>query len=107
CISRRVLYGPVAPPFAPAAAPGLPPIAHPFQNPMGLFRFLLVAATCIAAGLTFSCHQMPREHAAPLRAIVDLPDGWHFHFGAEHGSAALAGAVAGWPEVRLPHTWNA
>jgi beta-galactosidase len=38
---------------------------------------------------------------------MELNDAWNFRFGADQGSAALAGTVASWPTVRLPHTWNA
>ena len=74
---------------------------------MGFSRFFLALTIAIAGGLTFSCRHIPADHAAPIRASVDLNEGWKFHLGAGHESVALAGDVAAWPDVRLPHTWNA
>lgn len=43
----------------------------------------------------------------PARLMAPLVEGWAFRYGEEHTAAALAGTVADWPLVRLPHTWNA
>jgi beta-galactosidase len=42
----------------------------------------------------------------PARLTRPMEEGWLFRFGGSE-EAALAGQVAGWPTVRLPHTWNA
>jgi beta-galactosidase len=81
-------------------------LPHTLPHLMGSSHFLLALTLGFAVALNFSCRHVPAGNPPP-RASIELNDGWNFCFGAEHGAAALAGAVTGWPTVRLPHTWNA
>jgi beta-galactosidase len=48
----------------------------------------------------------PAAAAEIMRPAVTLDGAWHFRFGGD-AAAALAGEVAAWPAVTVPHTWNA
>jgi beta-galactosidase len=73
---------------------------------MGPFRFLL-ALIAFASCLIFPCRLVSGENPSAVRLSVDLNEAWKFQAGAARGPAALAGEVAAWPTVQLPHTWNA
>jgi beta-galactosidase len=44
---------------------------------------------------------------APLRPRQPLERGWRFQLGEFAGAAEAVAASAQWPEVAVPHTWNA
>ncbi|SDR67836.1 glycoside hydrolase family 2 TIM barrel-domain containing protein [Opitutus sp. GAS368] len=78
---------------------------------MGISRLILAstlrpACILIFAGALLAGSPLMAEDA-PVRRTASLTEDWAFRYGAENGPAALAGTVAGWPVVRLPHTWNA
>jgi len=55
---------------------------------------------CLLAIRPAACAGAPRPEAS-------LAGAWSFRFGSGNAAAALAGDVAAWPQVAVPHTWNA
>ncbi len=78
---------------------------------MGIPRLILAPTLRPACILIFACAlfagRLLAADDAPIRRTAPLTEDWGFRCGAESGPAAQAGEVAGWPVVRLPHTWNA
>lgn len=74
----------------------------PNLTPTMSFRAALGLILCAAAW-----NPARAMDPSPVRPMLPLEQDWSFRYGAEHEAAALAGRVAEWPVVRLPHTWNA